>query len=431
MLNEKFCVEENYLKWNNVNLIDLLKKHGSPLYVMNENQIKENISLMKESVHQAFGENVQILYASKACDFKDLYRICKESDIGCDVVSMGEIYTAYKAGMNMSDVYFHGNSKTLEEIEFALKLGVGCLVIDNLEEVVRIENIAKKCNKKQKVMVRITPGIDPHTYEAVSTGVVDCKFGCAITTGYALEVVELILECEHLELAGFHCHVGSQVFDSDVFKKSSKVMLEFIAYLNQRYQFKTHELNLGGGFGVPYIQSDSKLDISKVMYEIHEEISSLCNTYQLEMPKILFEPGRSVVANAGITLYTVNSVKKIVNGHNYVAIDGGMTDNPRYALYGSKYTVLCANKMNEKATLPCVIAGKCCESGDIIAKDVFLPENICEGDILAVLTTGAYNYSMSSNYNRICKPAVVMLENKQDKVVVKRETIEDLIRNDL
>ena len=430
MLNEKFSIINHNLYWNKLSLIELLKKYGSPLYVMNENQIKDNILTIKNACESVF-ENSKILYASKACDFKDIYRICSDCNIGCDVVSMGEIYTAYKSGMNMEEVYFHGNSKTLEEIEFALKLNVGCLVIDNLEEINRIENIAYKLNKIQKVMIRITPGIDPHTYAAVSTGVVDCKFGCAITTGYAQEVFERIMECKHLKLVGFHCHIGSQVFDSDVFKKSSKVMLEFIAFLYQRYSFVTEELNLGGGFGVPYIETDSTLDIHSVMKEIYNEIFLLCNLYNIKRPMILFEPGRSIVANAGITLYTVNSVKKIVNGHNYVSIDGGMTDNPRYALYGSKYTVLCANKMNEKHDFKCVVAGKCCESGDIIAEDVYLPSSICEGDILVVLTTGAYNYSMSSNYNRILKPAVVMIKDSEDKIVVKKETLEDIIRNDI
>ena len=429
MLNEKFSFD-SCLKWNGVSLVDLLKKHGSPLYVMNENQIKDNIYLIKNAAENVF-KSTKILFASKACDFKDVYRICSDCGIGCDVVSLGEIYTAYQSGMNMNDVYFHGNSKTVEEIEFALKCNVGVLVIDNLEEIDRIQKEAIKQSKIQKVMVRITPGIDPHTYAAVSTGVVDCKFGCAITTGYALEVFERILTCDHLELVGFHCHIGSQVFDSEVFRKGSKVMLEFIAYLYQRFSFKTQQLNLGGGFGVPYVESDSTLNIDDVMKEIHDEVSSLCNTYNIEMPMILFEPGRSIVANAGVTLYTVNSVKKIVGGHNYVAIDGGMTDNPRYALYGSKYTVLCANKMNEEHVFKCTIAGKCCESGDIIARDVCLPESICVDDIIVVFTTGAYNYSMSSNYNRNLKPAVIMLEDDKDKVVVKRETLEDLLRNDI
>ena len=429
MLDSRFSVD-CALKWNNVSLIDCLNKYGSPLYVMNANQIKENIIMIKKSAEEYF-DSVKILYASKACSFKEMYRICNEMDIGCDVVSMGEIYTAFQSGMNMNDVYFHGNSKTIEEIEFALKCNVGVIVIDNLEEVKRIQRIACKQNKIQKVMIRITPGIDPHTYEAVSTGVVDCKFGCAIRTGYALEVFESVMDSSHLELVGFHCHVGSQVFDSVVFKKCANVMFEFVAYLYQRYSFKTLELNLGGGFGVPYIESDSILNIDDVMKEVFDEISLLCHTYQIEIPTILFEPGRSIVANAGVTLYTVNSVKRIVNGHNYVAIDGGMCDNPRYALYGSKYSVYCANKMNEKHVLKCTIAGKCCESGDIIAKDVCLPESISEGDVLVVMTTGAYNYSMSSNYNRNLKPAVIMLEDNIDKVVVKRETLDDLIRNDI
>lgn len=425
-----FSISQGYLEWNQVNLCSLVNKYGTPLYVMNENQIKDNMIFMKNVMEDKFGENSQVLYASKACDFSYMYQLCQKMNWGVDVVSIGEIYTAFHSGFDMSQVYFHGNSKTLEEIEFALKVNVGVFVIDNLEEVFRIENEAKKQSKQQKVFVRITPGIDPHTYEAVSTGIVDCKFGCAIETGYALEVVKAILKCPHLQLVGFHCHVGSQVFDANVFNKSAKVMIEWLSFLKETFDLEIKQLNLGGGFGVCYVKEDPILDLHQVMEDIQKEIYQLCELHHLQVPMLLFEPGRSVVANAGITLYRVNSVKKIQGGHTYVAIDGGMGDNPRYALYQSKYTVMCANKMNEKPSLVCTIAGKCCESGDIIAKNVKLPASIQEGDILVVFTTGAYNYSMSSNYNRITRPAVVMLDGKKDKIVVKKETLEDLIRND-
>lgn len=429
MLYKNLCVHENTLYMNDYNLKELAEKYGTPLYVMDENRIRENIQYIKTSTNKYFKDS-KILYASKACDFMAIYKICKDEGIGVDVVSCGEIYTAYKAGCDMREVYFHGNSKSKEDIQFAIDLQVGCIVVDNKDEVIRLENIASKNNIKQKVLLRITPGIDPHTYEQVSTGIVDCKFGSAIETGAADELLNLVLKCEHIECAGFHCHIGSQIFDYKVFEKSACIMLEFCAQMKSKYGFITKEVNLGGGFGVRYLEDDSVFDIDLNMSLIHNEITNKCKYLEIDIPKIIFEPGRSIVGDAGVTCYHVNSVKRIYGGHTYVAIDGGMSDNPRYALYKSKYTVICGNKMNEKHTLPCVIAGRCCESGDLIAKDVCLPESIQVDDLIVVLTTGAYNYSMASNYNRFGKPAVIMLNEKEDRIVVKRETFDDIIRND-
>ncbi|MGN1343203.1 MAG: diaminopimelate decarboxylase [Traorella sp.] len=424
-----FSRNKNHLEWNGVDLCQLAKDYHTPLYVMNENLICDHLSSIKQVIEDEF-EKSQVLYASKACDFSYMYQLCRIKDWSVDVVSIGEIYTAYKSGFDMSRVYFHGNSKSLDEIRYALQVGVGYVVIDNLEEVTRVDLQAGLSNIKQKVLVRITPGIDPHTFEAVSTGIVDCKFGCAIENGYASEVVKAILNCSHLELVGFHCHVGSQVFEANVFKKSAMVMVKWMAYLKNEFNYITQQLNLGGGFGVRYVKEDPLFDLKQVMHDIHLEIDQLCKSYQLDIPMILFEPGRSIVADAGITLYHVNSVKRVRDDLIYVAVDGGMSDNPRYALYKSKYTVLCVNKMNEKHLLKCTLAGKCCESGDIVACDILLPNSIQEGDTLMVLSTGAYNYTMASNYNRIAKPAVIMLDGKEIKVVVKRESLEDLIRND-
>lgn len=430
MLYKNLSVNENgVLCMNGYNLKELAQKHGTPLYVMDEDRIRENINKIQTSIKKYF-KNSQILFASKACDFKAIYKICKEEGIGVDVVSPGEIYSAYKAGCDMNEVYFHGNSKSVADMELAIDLGVGCFVVDNEDEARRLEEIASKKNVKQKVLLRITPGIDPHTYEAVSTGIVDCKFGSAIVTGAAEDLLSLVLNCEHIDCAGFHCHIGSQVFDTEVFEKSSRVMLEFCAQMKEKLGFVAKEVNLGGGFGVRYLDHDPSFDIDFNMGIIYREITSICESLKLDLPKILFEPGRSIVGDTGLTLYHVNSVKKIPGGHNYIGIDGGMTDNPRYALYRSKYTVLCGDKMNEEHTLPCVIAGRCCESGDLISKDAHLPESIQVDDLVVVLTTGAYNYSMASNYNRFGKPAVVMLNKKEDRVVVKRETLEDIIRND-
>lgn len=431
MLYENLSVnDKGILCMNGYDLKDAAMKYGTPLYVMDETRIRKNIRKINQALKKYFNHS-QILYASKACDFMAIYQICKEEGIGIDVVSTGEIYTAYKSGFDMSLAYYHGNSKTNEEIEMAMDLGVGTFVVDNEEEAKRIETIASRKNKIQKVLLRVTPGIDPHTYEAVSTGIVDCKFGCAIETGAARKLLETVLSCAHLDCAGIHCHIGSQVFDSSVFEKSADVMLTFTADMRDQLGFITREVNLGGGFGVRYLESDLSVDIDSIMNMIHQKISNLCATLHLEMPKVLFEPGRSIVGDAGITLYHVNSVKKIPNGQNYVAVDGGMTDNPRYALYKSKYTVLCLNKMKEEHSLLCTVAGRCCESGDLVAKDVYLPQSIQENDCLAVLTTGAYNYAMASNYNRFGKPAVIMLNELGSRIVVKRETLDDLIRNDI
>lgn len=430
MLYKNLSVNENnILCMNGYNLKELAEKYGTPLYVMDEDRIRENIKNIQTSVKKYF-KNSQILFASKACDFMAIYKICREERIGVDVVSPGEIYSAYKAGCDMSEVYFHGNSKSVSDMELAIDLGVGCFVVDNEDEARCLEEIASKKNIKQKVLLRITPGIDPHTFEAVSTGIVDCKFGSAIVTGAAEKILDLVLKCRHIECVGFHCHIGSQVFDSKAFKKASHIMLEFCAQMKVKFGFVTKELNLGGGFGVQYLDEDPTFDIDLNMGILSKEILDTCESLKLDLPKILFEPGRSIVGDAGLTLYHVNSVKTILHGHTYVGIDGGMTDNPRYALYKSKYTVVCANKMNEKHVLPSVIAGRCCESGDLIAKDVCLPESIKRDDLVAVLTTGAYNYSMASNYNRFGKPAVVMLNKEEDRIVVKRETLEDIIRND-
>ena len=430
MLYNNLSVNENsILCMNGYNLKELAEKYGTPLYVMDEDRIRNNINQIQLSVMKYFHHS-QILFASKACDFMAMYKICKDEGIGVDVVSPGEIYSAHKAGFPMQDVYFHGNSKSKADIEFAIDLGVGCFVVDNVDEARYLEEIAFSKNIKQKVLLRITPGIDPHTYEAVSTGIVDCKFGSAIVTGAAEDLLKFVLNCEHIECAGFHCHIGSQIFESEIFKMSARVMLEFCAQMKDKFGFHVKELNLGGGFGIRYLEDDPKFDIDSNMGMIHKEMISVCESLGLKLPKILFEPGRSIVGDAGLTLYQVNSVKKILGGHNYIGIDGGMTDNPRYALYRSKYTVLCGNKMNEEHVFPCVIAGRCCESGDLISKDAYLPESIQIDDLVVVLTTGAYNYAMASNYNRFGKPAVVMLNKKEDRIVVKRETLEDIIRND-
>ena len=422
--------EQGQLTFAGYNTIDLAKKYGTPLYLMDENKIREKMRTYKNAMEKHFGNGAAPIYASKAASFKRIYEIAKEEDIGIDVVSVGELYTALAAGYDISRAFFHGNNKTEDEIEFAVEKGIGYFVVDSLSELGIIDLEAKKNNKKQKILLRITPGIDTHTNKKIATGNVDSKFGMAIATGQAHEFVGAALSYGNLELVGYHCHVGSQVFDAETFIDAVDIMMDFAAEIKKRYGYENEILNLGGGFGVRYVASQPDLDIENSIREVGEVLNQKCIDVGLKKPVIMMEPGRSIVADAGMTLYTVGTVKQITNFKNYVAIDGGMSDNPRFALYDAEYTVINATR----ATLPryyrSTIVGKCCESGDIIQEDVHIakPE---KGDILAVLTTGAYNYSMASNYNRITKPPVVMLADGGDYVAVKRETLEDLIRNDV
>lgn len=382
-------------------------------------------------MEEYFGNGAMPLFASKAASFKQIYRICAEEGIGTDVVSSGEIYTAKAAGFPMEKVFFHGNNKTNEDILFAINSGVGYFVADNKEEVEAINNFAREKNIIQKILLRLTPGIDPHTYEAVSTGKVDSKFGAAIETGAAEDMVEYALSKDNLMLEGFHCHVGSQVFDSSVYLAAAQIMLGFVRDMKEKMNFETKILNLGGGYGVRYTEEDPHINIKENIRLVAAEMKKMCEKSGIDMPSVRMEPGRSIVADAGLTLYTVGSVKIIPGYKNYVSIDGGMTDNPRYALYKSKYTVIAANKADAKCDFECTLAGRCCESGDMIGERIMLPRSIARNDIIAVTTTGAYNYSMASNYNRIGRPAVVMVNHGEDYVAVKREELSDIARGDV
>ncbi|MBR3838062.1 MAG: diaminopimelate decarboxylase [Clostridia bacterium] len=412
-------------------LRDLADQYGTALYVMDEDRIRLMCRTYQKAMKEAFGENALPLYASKACSFKQIYRIMKEEKMGIDVVSPGEIYTAKEAGFDLSLAYYHSNNKSDEDIRFAMECGVGYFVVDNEEEVYAVSRIAWEMGLNQKVLLRITPGIDPHTYEEVATGKVDSKFGSAIETGQAMEITKKTLALQNVTLAGFHCHVGSQVFDSDVFIRSARVMVEFIAEVRKETGYLPFELDLGGGYGVRYVETDPVYSIEESILEVGRELKEMCRLYDLPLPQIHMEPGRSIVADAGLTLYTVGTVKRIPGYKNYVSVNGGMSDNPRFALYGSQYTVVLPEKMKEDCDFPCSVVGRCCESGDILQENVQLPASVTRGDLLAVLTTGAYNYSMASHYNRVLKLPVIMLAAGKDYVAVRRETFEDLTACDL
>lgn len=432
MICENLSVNSaGHLSFAGVDCTELAAKYGTPLYVMDENRIRHNCRVYLDAVNKYFGSNSACLFASKACSFKRIYEIIKEEGFCTDVVSSGEVYTALKAGFPMENTYFHSNNKTDADIAFAIESGVGYFVCDNIEEVNAISNIASEKGVTQKVLLRLTPGIDPHTYEAVNTGRVDSKFGSAIETGQAFEITKATLSLPGIDLRGFHCHIGSQIFDSEIYIRGSEIMLEFIAHVKKELNFSAEILDLGGGYGVRYIEANPVIDIDRNIKELSEFIKKTVAQLGIAMPRICLEPGRSIVADAGITLYTAGTVKKIPGYKNYVSVDGGMADNPRYALYGSYYTVMSASRPEAECDMSCTLAGRCCESGDLIQENIFLPSDIKRGEIIAVLTTGAYNYSMSSNYNRLGKPAVVMVADGRDYVAVKRETLDDIIRNDI
>lgn len=422
--------EKGHLEIGGCDTIDLAEKYGTPLYVVDENEIRKNCRAFVKSIEDNYNGHGTVAYASKAFSCMEMYRICKQENMSIDTVSAGEIYTALKAGFPAERIFFHGNNKTLDEIEFALDNNVGRIVVDNLTELEKIEKAAKKRNITAKIMFRIKPGIDAHTHSFIRTGQIDSKFGLALENGEAMVGVKRALALKNVELCGLHCHIGSQIFDISPFELAAEVMMDFIAKIKEEIGAEIKELNLGGGFGIKYTGEDKPAPYSDYMNRVAAVIKKKAEEHSMELPFIIIEPGRSIAGAAGITLYTVGAVKEIENVRTYVSIDGGMTDNPRYILYQSTYEILCANKANEPKTEKITLAGKCCESGDLIQENAMI-QKVVPGDTIAVLSTGAYNYSMASNYNRIGRPAVVMTNNGESRIIVKRESFEDLVRNDI
>lgn len=422
--------EQGHLTVGGMDTVELAKEYGTPLYIMDEGLIREHCRSFRESMDKYYGGQGLVCYASKAFCCKAMCRIMLEEGLGLDVVSEGELYTALSVGFPPEKLCFHGNNKTDHELSYALENGVGRIIVDNIYELERLNRLAEKTGRTANIMYRIKPGIDAHTHNFIMTGQIDSKFGFALETGEAYEAVKKAIECSHINLVGLHCHIGSQIFDIDPFVKAAEVMLTFIAKIKDELGFEVKELNLGGGFGIRYTEEDAPVGYDKYMEKVSEKVKEVCAEKNVKLPFILIEPGRSIAAPAGITLYTVGGRKEIPNIRTYVSVDGGMGDNPRYALYQSKYDVELANKANLPKTETVTVAGKCCETGDLIGEGMPI-QPVEPGDILAVLATGAYNYSMSSNYNRIPKPPVVMIRDGKSRVVVKRETFEDIVRNDI
>ena len=418
----------NFL-FSNVDTIELAKKYKTPLYVVSEDIILERFNEIKKDFIEKH-ENTMAVYASKAFLTKEMARIVKREGLGMDVVSGGELYTAIKVDFPMEKIVFHGNNKTLDEVEMAVKYNVGRIVVDNFYELELLDKMASKYKKKVNILFRITPGVNSHTHKYIRTGQVDSKFGVPLNENIIYEAVLKAINSNYIELKGFHFHIGSQLQESETHVKSIKVLTYLMKEVKDELGFITKEINTGGGYGIHYNGNESRKPLSYFTDAIMEELEKECRKYNLERPRVVIEPGRWVVGEAGITLYTIGSIKNIPNVRTYVGIDGGMPDNPRPSLYGAQYEALIANKVDEEITDIVTIAGKCCESGDILIWDLKTP-HIEAGDILAVLSTGAYNYSMASNYNRIPRPAVVMISKGNDRLIVKRETYDDILRNEI
>ncbi len=409
--------------------VELAEEYGTPLYVMSEEAIRESCRRYRRSIEEHYGGRGMAAYASKAFCCKAICRVAAEEGLGLDVVSAGELYTARQAGFPMERVLFHGNNKTAGELAMALEYGVGRIVADNLTELRMLEAMAAG-SAAPGVMLRVKPGIDAHTHSFIRTGQIDSKFGFALETGEAMAAAEEAAAAKNLRLLGLHCHIGSQIFDIEPFCHAARVMLSLMAEIRQRTGLTLRELNLGGGFGIQYIPENDPQPLDRYMAEVSRVVMEACRELDFPTPYIILEPGRSIVGPAGITLYRVGGIKEIPGVRTYLSVDGGMGDNPRYALYQADYTFTAAAKADRPKTQTVTVAGRCCESGDLLGENVPLQE-VEPGDLLAVLCTGAYNYSMASNYNRVPRPPVVMVGQEGARLVVRRETLEDILKNDL
>ena len=408
-------------------LTELAEKYGTPLYVLDE----ETIRAVCRDYKKAFSKykKVRMMYASKALCTMGTSVLISSEGFGFDAVSGGEIYTLHKAGIDMSNVLFNGNNKSIDELNLALDLGVGRISVDNFLELSLLNELAKSKNLVANILLRITPGIECHTHEYIQTGHLDSKFGFDLTQ--IDEAVDLILNTySNLKLHGLHAHIGSQIFETKVYHDEIEILIKELSRLDEKFNLKLDEINIGGGLGVKYTEKDVPPSTYEIADVIINSLNENIQKYKIEPPTVFLEPGRSVISTAGVTLYTLGSSKQVPHGKKYVAVDGGMADNIRPAMYEAEYIAQIANKPDFELSQNVTIAGRFCESGDILIKDINLPE-IEEGDILCVFNTGAYNYSMASNYNRVQKPAMVLVNNSQSDIIVNRETLEDLISKDI
>ena len=421
--------EKGSLEIGGVDTIELVNEHSTPLYVMDQTLIEETIDKMKDAFKSDRFET-QIAYAGKTFLTMAMVKIVDEKGLDLDVVSEGELYTAYKAGFPMNRVHMHGNNKTARELEMAIELGIKEIVIDNEDEIAKIEDICREKGKKQAVLLRIDPGIEAHTHQYIKTSGLTSKFGISLFQKNLFDIVKRINDSEFLEFKGFHTHIGSQIFQSAFFMFALDEIFKYLDRLKKELGIIVETVNMGGGFGVYYTEEDDPAPIDDVLKEVITYTEAMEIKYRIGFKTLCIEPGRSIVGNAGTTLYTVGGIKETVGGKTYVFVDGGMADNIRPALYQAQYEAAILGDMNAIPDKEVTLAGKFCESGDVLIDKVKLA-NPKVGDLVGITTTGAYCYSMSSNYNRFAKPAVVFVKDGKSKVVVKRETLDDLIRNDL
>jgi len=417
------------LLFDGCDCVELARQYGTPLYLMSETLLRERFREIRTDFLAKWPDTFAV-FASKAFQTLDICRMAEAEGLGLDVVSGGELYAALKAGTDPAKIFFHGNNKTQGEIKMAVDAGVGRVVVDNLYELKALDEAARAAGKRQRILFRVTPGVDSHTHEFISTGQLDSKFGIPLDERVRGSYVEAALAAKGLELMGFHFHVGSQLLVNDSHLKAIEVVTGLMAWAKGAYGLETRELNLGGGFGVRYTAADEPPPLAYFTDAMMGAVESRCRELGLPRPRVIIEPGRWIVGEAGATLYTIGSVKEIPGVRTYVGVDGGMPDNPRPALYGAKYEAAIANKYGAKADRVVTIAGKCCETGDILIRDIALPDP-SSGDILAVFTTGAYNHTMASNYNRVPRPAVVMVSAGKHRLSVRRETYEDLVAREL
>lgn len=419
--------EKGNLEISGCDAVELAKKYGTPIYVMDEVTLRKIAREYKDAFSSY--KKVNMMYASKALMTSQIAKILHEEGFGFDVVSGGEIFTIHNAKVDMNYATFNGNNKTSDEIELALNLNVGRISVDNFYEIKLLDEIAKKKNKVQKILLRITPGIECHTHEYIQTGHLDSKFGFDLTQ--IDEAVNLIKnECKNLEIKGLHAHIGSQIFETQVYYDEIGVLIKELKRINEVHNLNLDEMNIGGGLGITYTDEDCPPSVYELADVILKSIKENCAKYNFDEPVLYIEPGRSIVGTSGVTLYTIGSYKQVPKGRKYIAVDGGMADNPRPSMYDAKYVAEIANKKENENFEKVTVAGRFCESGDILIKDIELnsPET---GDILCVYNTGAYGYSMSSNYNRVLKPAMVLVNNSQSDIIIKRETYEQLVQNDV
>ncbi|GIO11744.1 diaminopimelate decarboxylase [Cohnella xylanilytica] len=420
---------KGHLEIGGCDVTDLAKEFGTPLYIVDEALVRQRAREYMEAFRET-GLRFQVAYASKAFCVMAMCRLAEEEGMSLDVVSDGELYTALQAGFPPERIHFHGNNKTPEEIEMALNANIGCFVVDNFMELSLLNAIAAEHGKTVNILLRVTPGVEAHTHDYISTGQQDSKFGFDVGNGTAFKAVEEALKQPQLKLLGVHSHIGSQIFEVDGFRMAVEKVAAFSIDVRSKLNVTFPVINLGGGFGIRYVEGDTPLPLGTYVKAITDAIISEFTAADYPLPEIWIEPGRSMVGDAGTTLYTIGSSKDIPGVRKYIAVDGGMTDNPRPALYESKYEAILANRANDEPSEVVSIAGKCCESGDMLIWDLKLPE-ARKDDLLAVFCTGAYNYAMASNYNRIRRPAVVFVKDGRADLVVARETYENIVGNDI